>query len=399
MRFLEMARVARACEMLTHWSNANQSLERVMTSDTEECNEPGLPSVVITLVHGTFASDAPWTNSDIAMRAALKEAGHMVAPFNWSGKNSHCERRSAAVRLTEHLKDQIALHPGADHWIIAHSHGGNVALHAVHRIGIVDDSRRIPIITLATPFIHAQSSFLPSRLFRVLGQYGGLCVGASIPISLSGYPSWWIWVLLPPILVAIPAYVFGFRLMMALANEIPGITFSPIDEALREIHAPTVEASDVTVVRMPRDEASGLLTTAQFISWASDKLAALFRAKRFFNIIACSVLGLTFVDTFLGGIDLIHGVILAIFAVCNFFLGSATVGAVSAPFIFGRDGFRSGWLALIWAESSPPGNPTYYQIASPLFDSDNRLSHTMIYEDEIVINLVKWTIKNAGQGS
>src|ERR1051325_1503123 len=85
---------------------------------------------VVTLVHGIYAREAAWTKPDSALSTALTEAGCVVRPFAWSGRNSHRARTRAAHDLTDHLRGEMAKNPKGRFWIIAHSHGGNVALHA-----------------------------------------------------------------------------------------------------------------------------------------------------------------------------------------------------------------------------------------------------------------------------
>src|SRR5450432_3040238 len=48
--------------------------------------------------------------------------------FRWSGANSFTARRDAAGRLRQHLCRWVALYPNACHLIVAHSHGGTVAV-------------------------------------------------------------------------------------------------------------------------------------------------------------------------------------------------------------------------------------------------------------------------------
>jgi hypothetical protein len=68
-----------------------------------------------------------------------------IEAFLWSGANSVYERDAAAHKL----KDRI-LASEDDTTIIAHSHGGNVAMRAIH---LLNDNRQIKLITLATPFL------------------------------------------------------------------------------------------------------------------------------------------------------------------------------------------------------------------------------------------------------
>ena len=92
------------------------------------------PCVVITLVHGTFAPDAPWTWPDSALRSlwpGTSERPVCFSVFGWSGGNSHRDRVAASRELAEHLRALTTTYRAASHLVVAHSHGGNVALGAV----------------------------------------------------------------------------------------------------------------------------------------------------------------------------------------------------------------------------------------------------------------------------
>jgi hypothetical protein len=110
----------------------------------------------VIIVHGTFAApkpgaclwyqpteDVPPTERFIAkLDAALQERGSPArcwahcSPgdhgFHWSGNNSWVERTRAASKLGNYV-----LNLRKDGWcchIVAHSHGGNVVLEAMHQI-------------------------------------------------------------------------------------------------------------------------------------------------------------------------------------------------------------------------------------------------------------------------
>lgn len=108
----------------------------------------------ITLVHGTFARDAKWIDpdSEFSRLIASKLNGEArFFPFRWSGKNSHVARMKASRQLTGHLWKLIRKFPSSRHFIIAHSHGGNVALSALKELhpknGSIDG-----LVCLGTPF-------------------------------------------------------------------------------------------------------------------------------------------------------------------------------------------------------------------------------------------------------
>jgi hypothetical protein len=94
------------------------------------------------------------------LSAELRDIPHKIRPLLWSGKNSITERDKAAHILAEHLSAEHAEHPQATQLVIAHSHGGNIALHALYHLHQPDgarlceaDSATPLVVTLATPFI------------------------------------------------------------------------------------------------------------------------------------------------------------------------------------------------------------------------------------------------------
>lgn len=79
----------------------------------------------------------------------------MIKQFIWSGGNTNKARQLAGEELTTILITSAREHPGIPHFLIAHSHGGNVALYALR-----DPIVRAAIsglVTLATPFIQVQA--------------------------------------------------------------------------------------------------------------------------------------------------------------------------------------------------------------------------------------------------
>src|SRR5262249_60744241 len=98
----------------------------------------------IILVHGTwgrgifpkisdlkrrylFRGSKRWFEDGSPFHERLKALGWPITAFPWSGANSVHARDSAARKLSDQLRKDLAA-PGATFVIIAHSHGGNVAL-------------------------------------------------------------------------------------------------------------------------------------------------------------------------------------------------------------------------------------------------------------------------------
>ena len=73
-----------------------------------------------------------------------------IRAFLWSGANSVHDRDCAARELSQQLRKDLQ-DPDATAVIIAHSHGGNVALRALQHLNSMAD--RIRVVTLATPFL------------------------------------------------------------------------------------------------------------------------------------------------------------------------------------------------------------------------------------------------------
>src|SRR5438093_11753518 len=113
---------------------------------------------VVTTVHGTYAKHATWIESESKLGQALEQrfgAGVVVAPFRWSGRNNTSARTEAKGKLREHLRCMQQKYEQAQHYIVAHSHDGNVALYALR-----DEALRNAIAWVAC----LATLFLVSRL-------------------------------------------------------------------------------------------------------------------------------------------------------------------------------------------------------------------------------------------
>jgi hypothetical protein len=113
----------------------------------------GHPSAILFLVHGTFAKPSNWTNSGSQFcQSLLRLLGPdtSIRCFTWSGKNSLGAREKAANRLRGLLIDSVARFPGIKHFVIGHSHGGNVALKSVASPALAD----VGIVCLSTPILY-----------------------------------------------------------------------------------------------------------------------------------------------------------------------------------------------------------------------------------------------------
>jgi hypothetical protein len=124
------------------------------------------PTYVLTLVHGTWADTKGWVAPGSFLRRELERrltrAGEspregvnvVFREFAWAGTNTHAARTEAGARLADFILAGSAQHPAARHIIIAHSHGGNVALYAMRDRAVREAVHGI--VTLGTPFIHVK---------------------------------------------------------------------------------------------------------------------------------------------------------------------------------------------------------------------------------------------------
>jgi hypothetical protein len=143
---------------LTSWLRSSRlaTRKKLITVHQSNCRTPAIPKAnsVVTLVHGTFAREAPWTKEGSKLRNVVIQALGVDAKFSafeWSGENSHAARIKAGEELGKLLKISINKFPGSAQFIISHSHGGNVALYALKDPAF--DGKISGIVTLATPFI------------------------------------------------------------------------------------------------------------------------------------------------------------------------------------------------------------------------------------------------------
>jgi hypothetical protein len=130
--------------------------------------------LLVTLVHGTWArgffsrrqrqNRRPlWFEEGSPFLARfsdeLGDIPHKIAPLLWTGENSIFVRDQTAHVLAEHLSGEHAEHPEASQLIIAHSHGGNIALGAIHHLKqrhgswSCAESANPLVVTMATPFV------------------------------------------------------------------------------------------------------------------------------------------------------------------------------------------------------------------------------------------------------
>jgi hypothetical protein len=123
-------------------------------------------------LHFWFEEGSPFLDR---LSAELDDIPHKIRPLLWSGANSIFVRDKTAHILAEHLSTEHAAHPEATQLIIAHSHGGNIALRALYRLQKREawsdstDTANPLVVTLATPFIEIHQADFGRRPLWIRG--------------------------------------------------------------------------------------------------------------------------------------------------------------------------------------------------------------------------------------
>lgn len=104
----------------------------------------------ILLVHGTFAKNAPWTQSQSALHKELKASRHKpdIQTIEWSGRNTFEAREKAGNSIIDALHKNPINVPVA---IICHSHGGSAVAYGIKQKPEAFNNVRT-VVCLATPF-------------------------------------------------------------------------------------------------------------------------------------------------------------------------------------------------------------------------------------------------------
>ncbi|MBR0831349.1 hypothetical protein JQ596_38170 [Bradyrhizobium manausense] len=147
---------------------------------------PAASSLNIILVHGTWGRGflipktrrhkdirrLRWFEEQSDFRTSLEERLKLSGTeaklqiFEWSGANSVRARAQAASELGEVVASQSE---GSHIIVIAHSHGGNVAMRALGALS--DGAKHAHLVTLATPFMKVHPTWagptFPNYLFAV----------------------------------------------------------------------------------------------------------------------------------------------------------------------------------------------------------------------------------------
>ena len=219
---------------------------------------------LLTLVHGTWPDPDGWVSARSFLRRELaSHLGDVVfRDFTWAGANTHSARAEAGASLARFLRAGREEHPAARHVVIAHSHGGNVALYAMR-----DPAARRAvdgIVTLATPFLFATPRDLRSRAdviaWVVLGVVALLSLAAiDLLIDLLGIRQLFL------------AWLAGASVLMlkgspVLAGWLIAAGTRKQADIVPAYQAPRIDRSRLFIISTRADEASGWLRAWEIVA-------------------------------------------------------------------------------------------------------------------------------------
>ncbi len=252
-----------------------------------------MKKIVVTLVNGTFAEDAPWIQSDSRIARCLKERWGdyvQVEKFSWDGHNTIKARISAAGRFIKHVKcvSKRAENKGDKirHFAIAHSHGGNVVM-----LACKDDTTEkalAGVITLATPFLY----FRKSRAAALLSGLGGgaffLFLAALTGLGLMKLVG------IKEIPWESTAFDFFYVIsMFAMISFTTLLTIKNTPDDLQALSLRNIDFEKVLVLRSVGDEAGGLLAGSAVASWISVFLFS--KLNQWIKLLFSTTLGCLFI--------------------------------------------------------------------------------------------------------
>lgn len=341
-------------------------------------SENGLPlaqctaDITVIAIHGTFAQGAPWTKTTSALskkiRAGIEKQGRTLAwhCLSWTGGNKVTDRNQAVALLHAALDTLLTSFPERPVILLAHSHGGNIALKAAESF---IQHQNLHIITMATPFLFAQPR---PDAERIIMTAGCCCVILS---SLIG------WLLLAQILPLYGLAPFGLASLAAgfatlvLILYIVAKDWSFIDADRERVLQATPDpakilplASRTLICSRAGDEADGAIKVAALLSgWVGLQMRlAEFDPMNFKvgNLTQCVYLLKLLAGT--ACMTLLHRVV-----------GTGTALAAAT-------------VALSSSET-PPGSWQHAQSLQSVGESAPLLGHSQIYGDEQVLtDIARW---------
>ena len=351
-----------------------------------EIDHPGADGRIVVMIHGTFARQNEWSMPASPLGLALAP-GAGLARLCWSGANSMRCRGLAARALR--LELAALAERGYRHIaLVAHSHGGNIALKACEDAATAE--RVSAIVCIATPFLTAwrprlrRVGNLATRLGLMVQSFGlgagFMLMGSTLtgPLDELGATRTLV-ATAACILLGLGIGLAGARMALRLRFDDPRQPLDPdIADAVFDGQAVAALRGRTLVVTRGGDEADGLLKLA---SLANRQIVALanrdFRGRQREGL-------LDEAPRSLGG--LVQGMA---------FGGLALLGAIPS-LAFGVNALRSQTGVFLTSAETPPGAWTHLHFSGTTTADGEGLYHSSLYSDaEVVASIRQWLTDRA----
>jgi pimeloyl-ACP methyl ester carboxylesterase len=228
--------------------------------------------VIITVIHGTWASKAAWTRENSVfcnlIRASLFLPNLYINSFQWSGRNSVSARYKASLALSEELEDNWHRWPDARQLLIAHSHGGTVALSALRNGGLSE--RVLGLACLSTPFLSARTR--PATLVSTFGIRVTPLVAVWVIFTLAfKFPGLKHLVDQHETLKPLVGFCI-IGVMGGIWKFTPKVIKAFTDKVIERMQIAELKPEQLFILRAPGDEASAALGAAQILNFIVSKI-------------------------------------------------------------------------------------------------------------------------------
>jgi len=315
------------------------------------------------LVHRRFRKEPAFCNNstgnpklDRAVAEALSPGVTEFECFRWSGANSFRERSAAARRLADRLEELACSQGDRQIYLIAHSHGGSVAIEALARVpGQVVGDAICGLVCGATPFIIKGRSE-PARAIA-----SGFAPALGIFVALLHL--WFHWCALGIPVFLVCGVLLGF--------------FSPL--LLKWAHQRSLEklagipdqcpVKNLLILRKPGDEASEALGFAHLLAWTLGRLwhrASHRQGKVWGWLISHLLLALILPATII------------------------VLGPIALA--FGMDGINPAMFVEVFMESAPVGEWPVHMVQGKATGAKSvpALRHSVFEDDDVISELERW---------
>ena len=389
----------------------------------------------VTLIHGTFAEQGLLAEGGVeaprgGQRGARRIGCHVCAVWLRRGRLTPGQgRRGPGMR--RFLRERLREHPDSRHLIVAHSHGGNVALYGLRR----RKSRPslAGLVCLGTPFLHFTAGDLNQVAKRNAWRAG------SVGMIAIGLGSWFL--LLgsganaqgyyrgPIIPLGVALLGIALCVVGAFLYRMPGQVMTRMlrtrNRLFRHVRPPERLTAPILCIRTARDEAKLALDAAEVASMVGDNavkysstlisVVSRFVVGAFIGLLGIVVISCLF--AFLIGpgstIAAVLAIIAAVMAVALVFLlpfvllamvsflfnraalpgAGAALGRMPKNLAYGGLGAGVHSLLEVVPKPTPPGPLTYIEksfvIGVPRFS--RVLRHSSLYNDPQVLTfLASW---------